>query len=69
MKRQSGILNEVKEPFLYTGKKTEIIVVDSNDANKAINNNPDRISGDAFRIEPLSKAENGVVLVAKWQRQ
>lgn len=33
-----GHLNEVKGPFLYTGKKTEVIVVDSIDANKAINN-------------------------------
>src|SRR6478735_3442755 len=33
-----GHLNEVKGPFLYTGKKTEIIVVNSIDANKAINN-------------------------------
>jgi Fe(3+) dicitrate transport protein len=33
-----GHLSEIKSPFLYTGKKTEIIVVDSIDANKAINN-------------------------------
>ncbi|WP_162945025.1 TonB-dependent receptor family protein [Flavisolibacter nicotianae] len=33
-----GHLNEIKPPFIFTGKKTEVIVVDSIDANKAINN-------------------------------
>ncbi|MCU7548307.1 TonB-dependent receptor [Chitinophagaceae bacterium LB-8] len=33
-----GHFNEVNSSFVYTGKKTEIIEVDSIDANKAINN-------------------------------
>ena len=33
-----GHFNEVNSSFIYTGKKTEIIEVDSIDANKAINN-------------------------------
>jgi Fe(3+) dicitrate transport protein len=33
-----GHLNETSSRFIYTGKKTEIIEVDSIDANKAINN-------------------------------
>lgn len=33
-----GHLKEANEPFVFTGKKTEVIVVDSIDANKAINN-------------------------------
>lgn len=33
-----GHFNELAAPVLYTGKKTEIIIVDSIDANKAINN-------------------------------
>jgi Fe(3+) dicitrate transport protein len=33
-----GHLNEVQRPIIYAGKKTEVIIVDSVDANKAINN-------------------------------
>ena len=33
-----GHLNEVQPPIIYAGKKTEVIIVDSVDANKAINN-------------------------------
>jgi outer membrane receptor for Fe3+-dicitrate len=33
-----GHLNQVQPPYIYAGKKTEVIVVDSLDANKAINN-------------------------------
>ena len=33
-----GHLNEVQPPIIYAGKKTEVIIVDSIDANKAINN-------------------------------
>src|SRR6187397_1710115 len=33
-----GHLNEIQPPYIYSGKKTEVIVVDSVDANKAINN-------------------------------
>ncbi|MCW3090761.1 MAG: TonB-dependent receptor [Ferruginibacter sp.] len=33
-----GHLNELHPPIIYAGKKTEVIIVDSVDANKAINN-------------------------------
>src|SRR3954454_12030924 len=33
-----GHLSESQPPIIYAGKKTEVIVVDSVDANKAINN-------------------------------
>lgn len=33
-----GHLNEVQPPIIYAGKRTEVIIVDSVDANKAINN-------------------------------
>lgn len=33
-----GHLNEVQRPIIYAGKKTEVIIIDSVDANKAINN-------------------------------
>ncbi|HEX8279330.1 MAG TPA: TonB-dependent receptor, partial [Segetibacter sp.] len=33
-----GHLNEVQRPVIYAGKKTEVVIVDSVDANKAINN-------------------------------
>lgn len=33
-----GHIKEVQPPFIYAGKKTEVIIVDSVDANKAINN-------------------------------
>lgn len=33
-----GHLNEIQSPIIYSGKKTEVIEVDSVDANKAINN-------------------------------
>src|SRR5215210_530905 len=33
-----GHLNEVQRPLIFAGKKTEVVIVDSVDANKAINN-------------------------------
>ncbi|HSU49151.1 MAG TPA: hypothetical protein VLJ41_01110, partial [Segetibacter sp.] len=33
-----GHLKEIEPPFIYAGKRTEVIVIDSVDGNKAINN-------------------------------
>ena len=33
-----GYLSDVKDAIIYAGKKTEVIITDSLDANKAINN-------------------------------
>ncbi|GEO10755.1 TonB-dependent receptor family protein [Segetibacter aerophilus] len=33
-----GHLKEIQRPFIYAGKRTEVIVIDSVDGNKAINN-------------------------------
>lgn len=39
-----GHINDYKEQIIYAGKKTEVLLIDSLEANKAINNTRDRKS-------------------------